>query len=103
MLTGADIAPPLTYALGFHNANCLPCVKATSPAYWALIRKEFPDRFSRMAELSRKLNVRLCRINGERSFIDEIPTNYPTTNPVVPSCDFLCAMAEEDMENKTDG
>jgi len=96
----ASIRPPLTYALGFPNANCLPCVKATSPAYWALFRKHFPDIFERMAKLSRELDVRLARLNGERVFIDEIPLDHPTTNPIVPSCDFLCALAEE--QTRTD-
>ena len=98
MLKGAGIRPPLTYALGFPNANCLPCVKATSPAYWALVRKEFPDKFARMVKLSRELDVRLTRINDVRIFIDEIPADFPTTNPIVPACDFLCVLAEKDME-----
>ncbi len=97
MIRRAGIDLPPLYALGFQNNNCLPCVKATSPAYWALVRKTFPDKFDRMAKLSRELDVRLCRIDGERSFIDEIPGNHPTTNPIQPSCDFLCALAEMDM------
>ena len=79
MIEDVGIKPPLTYALGFPNANCLPCVKAQSPSYWALIRKEFPEKFNRMVKLSRKLNVRLCVIKGERAFIDEIPQNHKTT------------------------
>lgn len=98
MIERAGIKPPLTYSLGFPNANCLPCVKATSPAYWALVRKRFPAEFERMAKLSRELDVRLCRIEGERAFIDEIPDSQATTDPIVPSCDFLCAIAEQDME-----
>lgn len=90
----AGIEPPPLYALGFQNNNCIPCVKATSPAYWALVRRHFPAQFDRMAKLSRELDVRLCRIDGTRRFIDEIPADQPTTNPVVPSCDFLCALAE---------
>lgn len=91
MVQGAGIEPPLTYALGFPNANCLPCVKATSPAYWALVRLHFPERFDRMAKLSRELGVRLCRIKNERRFIDEIPADHPVTQPIVPVCDMLCA------------
>jgi hypothetical protein len=72
-------------------------VKATSPAYWALVRQHFPDKFDRMAKLSRELDVRLCRINDVRSFIDEIPADQPTTNPLQPSCDFLCHIAEQDL------
>ena len=88
---------PRVYEMGFHNANCIPCPKATSPAYYALVRKVKPDLFWRLAKLSRKLNTRLCRINGERRFIDEIPEDHPTTNPIVPNCDLLCAIARDDL------
>lgn len=97
MVQRAGIALPPMYAMGFHNNNCIPCVKATSPAYWALVRKQFPEQFERMAKLSRELDVRLCRINDERRFIDEIPADHPTTNPIQPSCDFLCHIAETDL------
>lgn len=97
MVERAGIALPPMYAMGFQNNNCIPCVKATSPAYWALVRKQFPAEFDRMARLSRELDVRLCRIDGERAFIDEIPADQETTNPLQPSCDFLCHLAEQDM------
>jgi hypothetical protein len=90
----AGIRLPIMYLLGFLNNNCIPCVKATSPAYWALIREHFPILFYRMAKLSRQLNVRLCRIGGQRVFIDEIPLNQKTSEPMQPSCDFLCHLAE---------
>jgi len=93
LLDDAGIEVPLTYALGFPNANCLPCSRATSPDYWSLMRKEFPVQFERAATLSRKLGARLSRIRGERIFIDEIPLDWPTTNPIVPSCDFMCHLA----------
>lgn len=93
----AGIALPPMYAMGFQNNNCIPCVKAQSPAYWALVRQQFPEKFERMAKLSRELDVRLCKISGERAFIDEIPADQDTTNPIQPSCDFLCHIAEQDM------
>ena len=87
---------PRSYAMGFPNANCLQtgCVKATSPSYWALYRKHFPENFARTAKYAREIGARLTRINDERIFIDEIPFDHPTTNPIVPACDFLCALAE---------
>lgn len=97
MVQRAGITLPPMYAMGFQNNNCVPCVKATSPAYWALVRQQFPEQFERMAKLSRDLDVRLCRINDERRFIDEIPMDHPTTNPLQPSCDFLCHIAEQDL------
>lgn len=97
LITRAGIELPVMYRLGFGHNNCLPCVKARSPGYWALVRKEAPVQFARMAELSRRLGVRLCVIGGERKFIDEVPSDYPTTTPLAPSCDFLCQMMEQDL------
>ena len=98
MVVNAGIELPIMYSLGFQNNNCIPCVKATSPSYWALVRKQFPKEFERMAELSRSLGARLTRIKGERVFIDEIPTDHPTTDPIAPACDFLCQFAEAKIE-----
>lgn len=92
------LALPRSYAMGFPNANCLQtgCAKASSPDYWALFRREFPDRFKRTAALSRQLGARLTRVKGERVFIDEIPPDWPVLNPIAPACDFLCALTEDD-------
>jgi len=97
MIEKAGIKPPRVYAMGFPNANCIPCCKATSPAYWALVRKEFPVEFKRMSDLSHKYGVRLATKDGERMFIDEISADQETTKPIAPECDFLCSIAEEDM------
>jgi hypothetical protein len=98
LIEDASIELPVLYRLGFSNNNCIPCVKATSPDYWALVRKEFPAEFARMAKLGRELDVRLCRIEGERAFIDDIPADWPTTKPIAPACDFLCHLAAQDLE-----
>lgn len=98
IIQGAGIKLPVLYELGFKNNNCIPCVKATSPNYWALIRQTFPIEFAKMVALSRKLNVQLTRIKGVRSFIDEIPLDWPTVNPIAPACDFLCNEIAQDVE-----
>lgn len=99
MVMNAGIKPPRVYAMGFPNANCIPCGKATSPAYWALVRKEFPVQFHRMAELCRDVGARLTRIDDVRMFIDEIPDSHPVTEAIAPECDFLCQMAEHELEH----
>jgi len=99
MLNNIGIRIPALYELGFHNNNCIPCCKATSPDYWALVRKHFPQQFERMAKLSRSLNARLTRLGHDRAFIDEIPDDWPTTLPVTPACDFLCHIAEQDLHH----
>jgi hypothetical protein len=87
---------PRSYAMGFPNANCLGtgCGKATSPDYWSLYRHHFPKRFARTAAYSREIGARLTRINDVRMFIDEIPPDWPMTEPIAPVCDFLCHIAE---------
>jgi hypothetical protein len=97
LMQNVGIAPPRIYALGFPNANCIPCVKATSPDYWSLVRLRFPEQFARAAKLSREIGCRLARINDERVFLDEIPADWPVTNPVAPACDFLCHIAGQDL------
>lgn len=88
------IKRPVVYDIGMPNGNCIGCVKATSPNYWALIRKEFPEVFARRAEQSRRFGkdgVRLTRINGERVFIDEIPEDWPTkVKGGMGGCGFHC-------------
>jgi hypothetical protein len=109
MVEGAGIKLPRTYGMGFPNANCLQrgCVKATSPRYWALFREHFPERFAKTAALAREIGVRLVIMGREkqpdgtykniRGFIDDIPADHPTLNPIVPDCDFLCAMHQQDL------
>lgn len=67
------IALPRVYAEGYPNANCIGCVKATSPTYWNLVRRTRPEVFAQRAEQSRRLGVRLVRYRGERIFLDELP------------------------------
>jgi hypothetical protein len=102
LIQRAGIALSPLYALGFLSNNCIPCVKAQSPSYWALVRKEFPVEFERMAKLSHELGVRLVKIGDgvnrrKRIFIDEVPLDQPTTDPIQPSCDFLCHLAEQEL------
>jgi hypothetical protein len=98
MVERAGLELPRSYAMGFPNANCLQtgCVKATSPDYWSLYRHHFPERFARTAAFAREIGARLTRINGERCFIDEIPDDWPMTQPIVPACDFLCLIQDDE-------
>ena len=72
IIQGAGIALPRVYSLGYPNANCIGCVKATSPSYWNLVRRMHPDIFEQRAAQSRRLNARLVRVNGKRIFLDEL-------------------------------
>lgn len=72
-LVAAGVQPPRVYAEGYPNANCIGCVKATSPTYWNLVRATRRSVFDDRARQSRELGVRLVRHAGRRIFLDELP------------------------------
>lgn len=74
MIEDAGIELPAMYKLGFNNNNCPGCVKASSPWYWPMVRKHFPEVFKSRAEQSRAINCRLVEIrHHDRIFLDELP------------------------------
>ena len=94
MLQNAGIELPEMYKLGYHNNNCIGCVKG-GKGYWNKIRVDFPESFDRMAKLE--------RVKGHTVFkdcyLDELPTdagNYPKEQSI--ECGIFCLMAEEDMK-----
>ena len=93
ILADKGLKPPRMYSLGYDHSNCVPCPKATSPRYWSLVRQTHPTEFARMAALSRKLGVRLARLNGQRVFIDDVPQDHPVSDPITPDCDLLCQLS----------
>jgi hypothetical protein len=72
ILRDANIKLPEIYSYGFPNANCIGCVKATSPTYWNLVREKFPDVFKDRARQSRDIGCRLVTVKGKRIFLDEL-------------------------------
>lgn len=71
-----NVKLPAAYSLGLPNANCLGCVKSSSPTYWNLIRIIAPIVFDQRCEQSRRLGVRLVKLHGKRIFLDELkPTD----------------------------
>lgn len=72
IISEAGIQLPEAYLLGYPNANCRGCVKATSPTYWNHVRKVDPEVFSARAEQSRRIGAKLVRVGGVRIFLDEL-------------------------------
>ena len=78
ILMHAGIKRPITYDLGFKNANCLKrgCVKGGA-GYWNHYRKVYPNRFADMAAMERKIGAAINHkyVNGERVaiYLDELP------------------------------
>lgn len=76
ILMAAGIDLPRIYKLGYPNANCIGCVKATSPTYWNHVRQQHPEVFEARAKQSRAIGAKLlARHKKVRVFIDELPAD----------------------------
>ncbi len=94
-LADHGIKRPWVYEIGMPNGNCPGCVKSSSPFYWALIRKWFPEVFARRDDQARRFGAKLVIIGREkgedgkirnvRCFPSDIPADHST---VVKSADF---------------
>jgi hypothetical protein len=90
----ARIRLPEIYYLGYPNANCIGCVKASSPTYWNHVRKVHPEIFQRRAEQSRDIGAKLVTVKGKRLFLDELSpeaTGRPMKNMEV-ECGIFCGL-----------
>ena len=90
ILVQEEIDLPEIYKLGYPNANCIGCVKATSPTYWNHVRKVHPEVFAKRAETSRELNAKLVKYKGERMFLDELPED--AKGRPMKNMDFECGI-----------
>ena len=96
MLKNAGIELPAMYRMGYHNNNCIGCVKG-GMGYWNKIKVDFPDQFQRMATLERQKGQTIFKDR----YLDELkPTdgNYPQEQNI--ECSIFCQMAEADLVAK---
>lgn len=91
MIRGAGIPLPRVYDWGLPNANCLGCVKATSPTYWNTIRRVAPEVFRQRAEQSREIGAKLVRVGNQRIYLDELhPLSRGRPLNSMPDCGLFC-------------
>ena len=103
LLAKLGVKRPVVYDLGMPNGNCLCCVKSSSKAYWALMRKEFPAAFEKRNEQCRRFGARLVILRTEklangkrkniRGFPDEVPEDQSTKVKAADfgGCGFDCS------------
>ena len=88
ILNASSIKRPAMYDLGYHNNNCVGCVKGGA-GYWNKIRIDFPEVFMKRAELERKIGAS-C-IKG--IYLDELsPSKGRHQSPIVDECGLLCSV-----------
>lgn len=90
IIMAVGIELPEMYKLGYPNANCIGCVKVTSPTYWNHVRKIHPAVFEERAKQSRDIGARLVRVNGKRIFLDELHPN--AKGRPIKNMDFECGI-----------
>ena len=96
ILNTAGIKLPRIYDAGYPNANCIGCVKASSPTYWNHVRKQHPDVFAQRSEQSRRLGAKLVRVKNERIFLDQL---HPEARGApLKSMDFECGLFCEERD-----
>jgi len=95
ILRASGIKRPAMYELGYHNNNCVGCVKG-GMGYWNKIRVDFPDVFAARAKLEREVGAS-C-IKG--TFLDELaPDAGRHEGPIVDECGILCGVQALSMAN----
>jgi PP-loop superfamily ATP-utilizing enzyme len=94
ILKNANIELPAMYKLGYHNNNCIGCVKG-GMGYWNKIKVDFPEHFDRMAKLERfkKQTIFKDRYLDELKPTDE---NYPQEPNI--ECSIFCQIVEQDLK-----
>lgn len=97
----AGIDLPEIYRLGYPNANCIGCVKATSPTYWNHVRKVHPDVFDQRVIQSDRYGAKLVRYKGERIHLRDLPPD--AVGRPMKNMDFECGIfCEERWINEGD-
>jgi len=88
ILNASGIARPAMYDLGYHNNNCIGCVKG-GMGYWNKIRVDFPEVFASRARLERECNAS-CITD---TFLDELdPDRGRHEGPIVADCGIMCEL-----------
>ena len=97
IIQDAGLTLPRVYSMGYPNANCIGCVKATSPTYWNHVRKVHPEVFKQREEQSRRIGARLARYKGKRVFLDELPPDAKgrAMKNMDIECGIFCAWEKE--------
>ena len=90
ILKDAGVEPPRMYKLGYPNANCIGCVKASSPTYWNHVRKMHPVEFEQRSVQSRRIGAKLVIVKGSRMFLDELDPN--AVGRPLKNLDFECGI-----------
>ena len=88
---------PTMYAKGYPNNNCVGCVKG-GMGYWNAIRKDFPDKFIKMAQLEREIGHAINKDKDGPVYLDELDPKRGNFKRDLPAdCGFTCEWKQEEL------
>ena len=90
IIESAGIELPYIYKLGYPNANCIGCVKSSSPTYWNLVREKHPEVFEQRAGQSKRIKCKLVKLKGKRIYLDELPADAKGGKIKSYECGIFC-------------
>lgn len=96
ILKKEGIEQPLMYSLGYHNNNCIGCVKG-GMGYWNKIRVDFPDHFNRMIQMEALANRSCIKDTFLKDLDPERGRHEP---PILPDCGTFCEIEFADIMDK---
>lgn len=85
----AGIKRPAMYDLGYNHNNCIGCVKG-GMGYWNKIRRDFPRRFARMAEIEREIGHAINKDEDGPVWLDELDPERGKHDDLVVECGMFC-------------
>jgi hypothetical protein len=89
ILKASGIRRPAMYELGYHNNNCIGCVKG-GMGYWNRIRVDFPEVFAARSELERRIGFAIL---GHNQWLDELdPERGRHEGPICDDCGIMCEL-----------
>lgn len=100
MIERAGLELPAMYRLGYHNANCIGCVKG-GEGYWNKIRRDFPEQFEELAAIQDAIGPSAYlfrdRKTGERYSLRQLPPEKGRyqDEPSI-ECGVMCELVEPD-------
>lgn len=90
LIEQAGIKIPEMYVKGYHNNNCIGCVRGGA-GYWNKIRQDFPEHFKRMSEIERKIGHSVLKT----CYLDELPTDAGREEKeIMPMCSIFCGFVD---------
>jgi len=89
VLAASGIRRPAMYDLGYHNNNCIGCVKG-GMGYWNKIRVDFPEVFASRAKMERDIGFPIIKKN---IWLDELDPERGRHEPMIMGdCGILCEL-----------